>query len=333
MVSASYVLRDNADFRSSRGTLQVFGDSSKMTLAISPADRSAALPEGAYIRLAKADGVIGNYGEAPLLADSDGTYRAEVAFDRAFGQTSTLTFIVYGADDTEMATLKFTLDSFVSASSTWPEPASTPPLPALTTQDAIAPGTTEPPYSTALVKCTYYLPVKPSGYSHYNATLRQYADLATLNVFFFYTGELPEGAYMRIVSADGVVDAYGSGAIGLANVEGTDPSLLGAKIITRELPAASTLTVECCSPDGELLFPLTFNIEGLSYPSGAQKTPGTTAYRDPYGNTNNNGSGAGNLLDGILGDPAPTPYSPTYNYNNWNNWYGNPTNNWGGFDW
>ena len=311
----------------------MFDDSSKMTLAISPADGSAALPEGAYIRLTKADGVIGNYGEAPLLADSGNTYRAEVAFDRAFGQTSALTFIVYSPDDTEMATLKFTLDGFVSASSTWPEPASTPPLPALTTQDAIAPGTTEPPYSTALVKCTYSLPVKPAGYSHYNATLRQYTDLATLNVFFFYTGELPEGAYMRIVSADGVVDAYGSGAIGLANVEGTDPSLLNAKIITRELPAASTLTVECCSPDGELLFPLTFNIEGLSYPSGAQKTPGATAYRDPYGNTNNNGSGAGNLLDGILGDPAPTPYSPTYNYDNWNNWYGNPTNNWGGFYW
>ena len=167
---------------------------------------------------------------------------------------------------------------------------------------------------------------KPSKYSHYNTTFRQYAEFSTLNVFFFYKAELPEGAYMRVISAGGVAGDYGSAVIGPANVEGTSPDLLNAKIFTQTMPAAATLTLECCSPDGTVLFTLSFTIKDVSYPSGRENVPAVTPYRDPYENTGGSNSG-GNLLDGIIGDPAPTPYAPFYNYNNWNNPYGNPGGN------
>ena len=166
---------------------------------------------------------------------------------------------------------------------------------------------------------------KASKYSHYNTTFRQYAEFNTLNVFFFYNAELPEGAYMRVISAGGVAGDYGSAVIGPANVEGTSPDLLNAKIFTQTMPAAATLTLECCSPDGTVLFTLSFTIKDVSYPSGGSSRPntgGTGAYGTPtpvppgYGYDHWNG----------LVGPSPTPWYPTLDtWDDWVNDYNNGT--------
>ncbi len=284
------------------------------------------LPEGAFLRLTHAEYAAGNFGEARIETDADGQHTATIVTDQLGETLRAFRVTCYTADSAEL----FHADFYVTyGSELWddsdtawvarqmlptatPEPSATP---APTTSLVSA---TEPPYNTAYVKCTYNLQDKVTKYSHYNTTFRQYADFNTLNVFFFYKADLPEGAYMRVVSAGGLEGDYGEAVIGPANVEGTDPSLLNAKIFTRTLPAAATLTVECCSPDGEVLFPLNFTIKDVSYPAGRENVPAVTPYRDPYGNSVG-GSSGGNLFDGIIGDPAPTPYHPFYNYNN-NNW-------------
>lgn len=243
-------------------------------------DTNSVIPEDTSLRLTKVNGAEGDFGSAPLVHEESSSrtqsaYHADIHFDWAFGQTTSLTFTACHPDDTERFTLEFTLDYFISADNIWPEPKPTPP------QITLAPDVTEPPYSTALVKHTYSLPVKPDGYAHYNTTLRQYADFSTLNVFFFYQSDLPQGAYMRIVSADDAAADYGSAHIGPANVDGTDPSLLNAKIFTQTLPAASTLTVECCAPTGDVLFSLTFNVKDVSYPSGSSGTDGGSSAGGP----------------------------------------------------
>ena len=301
--------------------LQVNPDgTSTLTVRFRYADE---LPKGAVLRLTRVDGTDANFGEALITPSTqEGILTAVFHFGQQVGYTQYFTLQGCAPDGSQLFEIYYELNRYQHYPDRWLT------LPAL--QPSLA-SATEPPYKTALVKCTYSLQGKVQKYSHYNATYRQYTDFNTLNVFFFYKEELPKGAYMRVVSADGTAGDYGKAVIGPANVEGTDPSLLNAKIFTRTLPAAATLALECCSPDGDVLFTLDFNIKDVSYPAGRESVPAVTPYRDPYGNSGS--GGAGNLLDGVIGNPAPTPYHPFYNYGNWNNWYGNPSNNFGGFDW
>ena len=188
-----------------------------------------------------------------------------------------------------------------------PTPTATPsPTPTATSTPTPAPTPcpTEPAYKSALVKATYSLQDKVTKYAHYNTTYRQYEDFNTLNVFFFYKAGLPEGAYMQVLEADGVPGAYGSAVIGPANVEGTDPELLNAKIFSYNLPACQTVLTACCAPDGTELFRAGFKLKEVSYPSGRDSapaagnaTPVPPGYGDDY-----------NILDSITGRPTPTPW-------------------------
>lgn len=310
--------------------MQVYSDdTSNMTLQILYVyGGNYELPEGTFLRLTKVDGVEGYYGEAPLthVETSERArylYEASFTFDRAFAKAEYITFTAYQADGTELFPLKFVLDYFNSDSGTWPMPDTTPPVPTLpapptpTPLPTLSPDTTEPPYNTAYVKCTYNLQDKVTKYSHYNVTFRQYADFNTLNVFFFYKADLPEGAYMRVVSAGGLEGDYGEAVIGPANVEGTDPTLLNAKIFTRALPAAATLTVECCSSEGEVLFPLVFTVKDVSYPAGGTALPSGGNSR-PSGTATPVPPGYGyDHWNGFNG-PSPTPWYPTID--TWDDW-------------
>ena len=333
--SALYtVYYDNLEYREGYTagdcTLRVYSDTlSAMTLSFT---YDKALPEGTFARISRADGTEGNFAEAPITQAADGTQQCTLFFNQAVGNMEHFTLDVLLPDGTRQLHCFYGLKRGIYPPEEWYDlpRLSAPPDAATPTPDLVS--ATEPPYKTALVKCTYDLQGKVSKYSHYNTTFRQYADFSTLNVFFFYKAELPEGAYMRVVSAGGVAGDHGEAIIGPANVDGASDELLNAKIFTRTLPAAATLNLECCSPDGEVLFPLEFTIKDVSYPSGRTPEPVVTPYQAPSWNTGGSSSG-GDLFNGLIGDPAPTPYSPTYNYNNWNNWYGNPTNNWGGFGW
>lgn len=182
-------------------------------------------------------------------------------------------------------------------------------------------------------------------YSHYNTTYRQYEDFNTLNVFFFYRAELPEGAYMRVVSADGMEGEYGEAVIGLANVEGTEPDLLNAKIFSRTLPMCSNVTVECLAPDGTQLFQASFTVKDISYPAGINNKPAVTPYTGPNGNSSGDSIvwpfptatpfyswildgmyiQTPNPYDGGFIVVTPNPYgytSPGNSWNNGGNWWG-----------
>ena len=290
------------------------------------------LPVGAFMRLIRVDSTEGKFGEAsitPALVEEGekDLWGTTIICDRQFGKSQRLVVACFAPDGSEIFRVSYTLNYFNSADNTWPEPASTPPVPTLppiapTPAPSSSPGTTEPPYNTALVKCTYVLQDRPARYSHYNTTYRQYADFNTLNVFFFYNAELPEGAYMRVVSADNMAGDYGQAVIGPANVQGTDPSLLNAKIFTRTLPIFSTLTVECCTPEGEVLFPLVFNVSLVTYPAGGNTRPSGTATPVPpgYGYDHWNG----------FNGPSPTPWYPTID--TWGSW-GNDYNTNNGTSW
>lgn len=281
----------HAKYSNERTVLHVDPDAtSTLTVRFRYAD---ALPEGAMLRLTRVDGTDANFGEALITPSTEeGILTAVFHFDQQVGYTQYFTLQGCAPDGSQLFETYYELNRYQHYPDRWLT------LPAL--QPSLA-SATEPPYKTALVKCTYNLQDKVTKYSHYNTTFRQYADFNTLNVFFFYKTELPEGAYMRVVSAGGVAGDYGEAVIGPANVEGTDPSLLNAKIFSRTLPAAATLSLECCSPDGTVLFPLDFTIKDVSYPAGRENVPAVTPYRDPYGN-----SGSGNSV--VWPFPTPTPY-------------------------
>ena len=267
------------------------------------------LPEGAFLRLTHAEYAAGNFGEARIETDADGQHTATIVTDRLGESLRAFRVACCTAAGAEL----FYADFYATyGSALWDDsdtawaarqmlPTATPVPSATPSPITDLSSATEPPYKTALIKCTYNLQGKVPKYSHYNTTYRQYTDFNTLNVFFFYKEELPKGAYMRVVSADGTAGDYGKAVIGPANVEGTDPSLLNAKIFSRTLPAAATLTLECCSPDGTVLFPLDFTIKDVSYPAGRENVPAVTPYRDPYGN-----SGSGSSV--VCPFPTATPY-------------------------
>ena len=267
--TALYAVTYNADehpasLTSRSATLRVYpSDVSVLTLEF---DYDGELPEGAVMCITAAKDVAGDFGKVPLVPLANGSYQAQFFFNQRVGQLDYfITTVCMPDGETRLFRVNYRLQS-QEPEGWWDNKL---PAPAGQTSATVSgdPARTEPPYSTALVKYTYNLRGKVNQYSHYNATLRQYADCTTLNVFFFYREELPEGAYMRLVSADAATGDYGSAVIGPANVEGTDAALLNAKIFTTA-PAASYLTVECCSPEGEVLFTLDFHVKEVSSSTG-----------------------------------------------------------------
>ena len=225
MVSASYNLRDNAQFRSEKATLLLYDTgTSEMSLDIRYVYGGVyELPEGAYLRLTKADGVEGNYGEAPIGHPASNPnarylYHADIPFDRSFGPTEHLTFTVYNPDGTELFPLKFALDYFVSSGNTWPEPESTPPLPTIppaqptptpSPRPTLAPDATEPPQDSARFTMKYILREYTANFTERSAVLRVYDDMSALTVQFKYAKAIDEGTTMRMVMADGKYGLYG----------------------------------------------------------------------------------------------------------------------------
>lgn len=264
------------------------------------------IPDGTVARIVRVDGVAGSYAEATVTRLEDGMVQCAFYFNQAVGNMEHFTVDLITPDGTRLLHLFYYLSQSVYPPTEWYE------LPALPTPTPNLAAATEPPYNTALVKQTYDLEQRVSNYSHYNVTLRQYADFSTLNVFFYYTADLPEDAYMRVVAVDGVEGDYGSAVIGPANVEGTSASLLNAKIFSLGLPSCSTLTVECCYPEGEPIFRLDFKLKETYYPSGSNSTSYATATPVPPGY-------GYDYWDSLFG-PSPTPWYPTYD--TWWDWYG-----------
>ncbi len=151
-------------------------------------------------------------------------------------------------------------------------------------------------------------------HAHYNVTFRQYENFNTLNVFFFYRAELPEDAFMRVIEADGVAGHFGEAVITPANVDGTDPDLLNAKIFTQTLPLCSTLTVSCCAPDETELFRATYTLKKVEYPATGQPGDSTTQATPFPGYPNNAPS--------YIVKPTATPFNPFPNYG-WNSYPNN----------
>ncbi|MDD6051664.1 MAG: hypothetical protein PUC00_10445 [Clostridiales bacterium] len=120
------------------------------------------------------------------------------------------------------------------------------------------------------------------NYSQYNTTLRLYENFNTLNVFFFYNGTLPEGTRLRVTHADGVPGDYGSAPVEQANLTGTDPSLLTAKIFTTTLAQCDKLTLMAETPDGMELFQLNYALSEVSYPSGTVSNPNKNQQNDSF---------------------------------------------------
>ncbi len=268
-------------------------DTSTLTFRFRYADE---LPEGALVRMTRVDGTDGHYGEAQILPTArEDLLEAVLHFDQQVGHMEYFTLQGLSPDGTLLFETSHQLYSDLEYPKRWLT------MPALRPSLAAA---TEPPYKSALVKATYSLQDKVTKYAHYNTTYRQYEDFNTLNVFFFYKAELPEGAYMQVLEADGVPGAYGSAVIGPANVEGTDPELLNAKIFSYNLPVCQTVLTACYAPDGTELFRAGFKLKEVSYPSGhgsgsaaGNATPVPPGYDDDY-----------SILDSITGRPTPTPW-------------------------
>ena len=182
-------------------------------------------------------------------------------------------------------------------------PTATPTAPPTVTPSPTIPPDefTIPEASEALASYTLEIVDKPQMYSHYSAKLRVHNEGYVLQPYFRYHTALPEGSYLRLVAVNGETGDYGSGIVGLANLTSGPQDLLTARICLPSLPAAKcTFLLEAVDPASDaVIFSLT-----LKSQSAIQAIPSSTG---------TSGSGY-NILDGLIGNPAPTVYSPTYNY-------------------
>lgn len=185
------------------------------------------------------------------------------------------------------------------------------PTPAPSTVPAVIP-------EDAAVLSRYTLTVasKPRKYSHYSATLLATTEGYVLEPTFKYHDPLPEGTYLRIVSINGEAAESAGGLVTGTVISGQE--LLTARVCLAQVPAKHcTFLLEAVDPtSGAVLFEVSLKTQ-----SAVQPTP-----YNPYGYGNNNGY---NILDGVLGDPAPTIYHPFYNYNNnAGGWINNTDTSW-----
>lgn len=209
-----------------------------------------------------------------------------------------------------------------------PTPAPAPsPTPAFTPAPTLPPDEfTIPADSKVLASYSLEIVEKVRMYRHYIAKLRVHAEGFVLQPYFRFHNPLPEGTFMRLVEINGEAGDYGSGVVTAAELQSGPEDMLMACICLPSLPERKcTFLLEAVDPaTGEVIFTVTLKTTSVVKPAATSRpatvtptpdgvTPGTDASFD--------------ILDGIVGDPAPTIYSPTYNYNTnnygWN--YGSGT--------
>lgn len=264
----------------------------------------AELPAVAKMRIVNRQYEEGNFGEAIIEKGEGDQLTATIVTDQLQGSLQAFRLKCLDAQNNEQFYADFYVrlgDSSWSGSSeasiarsmlptATPEPEENTPVPTLTiapTADpsiSPSPAPTEPSYDEARSKRRFQLLDKVKDYAHYNITLRRYMDFDVLTVYFRYTGELPDGAVMRLTQVDSVIDSYGEAIIGPANLEDARKDLLGAKIVSDRIALnCNGLRLTVFGPDGTELFTVD------CYPEEGELRPQTV--RD------------------ILNGPSPSPSS------------------------
>ena len=315
------------------------------------------LPENAIVRITHRNNQQGDFGEGRVVRGEDGMLTFSVVTDPLdLQQLYQLSFVcVDPATGRELMTFSLQGREYYNREDYWNWPSwkpipTAPPPPTIHTvkSSTPAPAVTPSPTSAATPAATASaappiasvtpapglsfpgedLPYsraslteadKPVKYSHYAAHLRYYPDCCAAVIYFRWHDPLPEGAYLRITGVNGVNGDYGMARVTASTLENApDDLLMAAVAFPDDGSAIRRIDLACIDPaTDEVIFTVAFTSKSnrpaqvTPYPNGVM--PGTdTDFR---------------LTDGILGDPAPTPYSPTYNYNNnnygWN--YGNGT--------
>ena len=320
------VNRDSHMYQHYACQLRAFDSFSYLNLYFRPGD---SFPEGAFMRITKINGVEGNFGEAVITPDSslsnspDDLLGAHIRSEALGDDPNSATIeCINPATGETICTL--TLGDMTS----WvrPNPNEPTPTPSPTAQPTATPGP-----ETVLQDISLSIQDKPTKYSHYNARLKVLQERYDLLVRFRYHDPLPEGTVLRLTAIDGIPGDYSEAPV--LKTEVNTVTLLYAEIPITSLPeGALAYTIAAFAPDAEEpLFEVTLTSSqpvsswsggnwldpngNVYYPSVVWPTP------TPYN-------------FGLYYNPAPTIYHPFYNYNNWNNWYGNPTNNFGdSFTW
>lgn len=238
------------------------------------------LPAKPMMRITQKEYTEGNFGEAIALWDEkeDGLLTVTIVTDQLQGSCRACRLKCYDEKGREL----FYADLGVSlANELWsggyeetiarsmlptatPEPINTPaPTPTIApTADPAAsptPAPEEPPYSEARHKRKFLLLDKVTGYSHYNVTLRRYAEVDVLTVYFRYKGGLPDGAKLRLIRVDTLLDSFGEALILPSELKNASADLLCAKIPSDRIPLNCTgLRLEAVSAEGEVLFTADF---------------------------------------------------------------------------
>lgn len=236
---------------------------------------SGELPANAVLRVTQAGYLEGNFGEAVIEKGEGDLLTATIITDQLQGSLQAYRLRCYDAKGNE----QFYADFAVTiANALWaggyeasiarsmlptatPEPEEETPAPTVTvaaTADpsvSPTPAPTEPPYAEARSKRKFQMLEKVKNYANYNVTLRRYNDFDVLTVYFRYTGDLPEGAYMRLTQVDTVIDSYGEAPILPSELTNARSDLLCAKIASNKIPLnCSALRLKVFAPDGSELF-------------------------------------------------------------------------------
>lgn len=293
---------------------------SDLSLHFTSRDFDYALPDGAFLRVTRVNGVEGNFSQGSITQLSrsrtwNSEFSAAISFDRAFEKSEYMTVAICYADGSELSQLKLKLSRFTSADDTWPTPVSTPPVPTIppvqptpspTPRGPLDPSTTEPPHDTAIGWEPFELQEYLEGLTISDAWLRLYQEgFSVLTVQFSYEGDIPEGSTMALFRISGVEDDYGRGLI----TRNDDGSCTAQIFCNRHFPFLSNIAVKVCNREGEQLFRALLSVKRNHYPQESwPEVDKITNY--PY-----------------TGQPAhtSTPVPPGYGYDHWNGFGPSPT--------
>ena len=234
---------------------------------------SGELPANARFMISHREYLEGNFGEA-LIEKGDGDLlTATIITDQLQGSLRAFRLKCMDSEGNEQFYADFGpgynmywsggVDNQIARSllpTATPEPSETPvptPTVAATADPSVSPtpAPTEPPYAQARSKRRFQILDKPAGYSNYNTTLRRYEDFDVLTVYFRYSKDLPEGAKLRLIQVDSVLNNYGEALILPSELETAPSDLLCAKIPSDRIPLNCTaLRLQAISGEGETLF-------------------------------------------------------------------------------
>lgn len=277
------------------------------------------IPEGSFIRITELNGQAGNYGEAVIgpaeLTETNATLLSAQIFSTRLTESVESARAV-GIDPSSGDTL-FELrlaaqSEIIRPNATYVSPTPGPQVtqatqltpPAPTQTPTPTPTASEIPADTVLARYKLTVAQKPVKYSHYNANLIVYPEDVVLKPIFRYHDPLPEGALMRITSMASEDGQPIEALITLANLENASEDLLAASIAVpvTALSDPGYFELTCIDPaTGESIFSVVLAANGVRIPAQTSAPSNGGSY---------------DITDGLIGSPAPTPYSPTYNYNN-----------------